>query len=80
VVHVIIQVSSEVIMTNKFRVQIERVENGYVITNTYDGTSFNDYSTTTLIKQDVNEAIDVILKELSKITVAFSNMDEKGSL
>ena len=67
-------------MTNKFRVQIERVENGYIVTSTFDGTSFSDYSTTTLIKQDVNEAMDTILKHLSKATVTFSNMDEKGSL
>jgi hypothetical protein len=67
-------------MKNKFRVQIERVDNGYVITKTYDGTSLMDYETTTLIKNDVNDAVDSIIKELNKVTVAFSNLDEKGSL
>ena len=67
-------------MKNKFRIQIERVDNGYVITKTYDGTSIMDYETTTLIKDDVNDAVDSIIKELNKVTVAFSNLDEKGSL
>lgn len=67
-------------MKNKFRIQIERVDNGYVITKTYDGTSLMDYETTTLIKNDVNDAVDSIIKELNKVTVAFSNLDEKGSL
>lgn len=67
-------------MKNKFRIQIERVDNGYVITKTYDGTSIMDYETTTLIKNDVNDAVDSIIKELNKVTVAFSNLDEKGSL
>lgn len=67
-------------MTNKFRIQIERVENGYVINSTFDGTSFNDYSTVTVIKQDINQAVDAVLKEVNKATVTFATMDDKGSL
>jgi len=67
-------------MTNKFRVQIERVENGYIVVSTYDGTSFSDYNTTTVIKHDINAAIDTILKEINKATVTFSTLDDRGSL
>ena len=67
-------------MTNKFKVQIERVENGYIITSTFDGTSFGDFTTTTFIKQEVNDAVEIALKHISKASVMFSTMDDKGSL
>lgn len=72
--------SSGGIMTNKFRVQIERVENGYIVTSTFDGTSLSDYTTTTLIKQDINDVSDTVLKHIGKAIVMFSTMDDKGSL
>lgn len=67
-------------MTSKLRIQIERVDNGYVITKTYDGTSFNDYNTTTLIKQEINDAVVDVKQELDKIMILFSNLDERNSL
>lgn len=77
---VIIQISIGGFMTNKFRIQLERVENGYIVVTTFDGTSFNDYNTTTVIKQDINQAVDAVLKEVNKATVTFATMDDKGSL
>ena len=67
-------------MKNKIRIQIERADNGYIVVTTVDGTSFSDYNTTTVIKQDINDAVDTVLKEINKATVMFSTIDEKGSL
>lgn len=67
-------------MINKFRVQIERVENGYIITNTVEGSSFSEYSTQTLIKTNIDDAFTVALKHLEKANIIFSNIDNKESL
>ena len=67
-------------MTNEIRPAIKQVENGYIVTITYDGNEFGDYKSFTVIYSDINEAFTFVKKALDKTQIDFLNRDNKGSL
>jgi hypothetical protein len=67
-------------MINELRTSIKKVENGYVVTGTEEGSRLGEYKTFTMVYTDINDAMDLIKKMHDKIHVSFSNQDSKGSL
>jgi hypothetical protein len=67
-------------MTTEIRPSIKQVENGYIVTITYDGNEFGDYKSFTVIYSDINEAFTFIKKALDKTQIEFSTRREDNSL
>jgi hypothetical protein len=67
-------------MTNEIRTSIKQVENGYVVTITYDGTVMGDYKNFTVIYSDVNEAFSFVKKLLDRTQIDFTKNENKGEL
>lgn len=67
-------------MTNEIRPAIKQVENGYIVTITYDGDEFGDYKSFTVIYSDINEAFTFLKKAIDKTQVDFTKNENKGEL
>ena len=67
-------------MTTEIRPSIKQVENGYIVTITYDGNEFGDYKSFTLIHHNINEAFNSVKKALDRTQVEFATRREDNSL
>ena len=67
-------------MTTEIRPSVKQVENGYIVTITYDGNEFGDFKSFTVIYSDINEAFAFIKKALDKTQIDFTKNENKGGL